>query len=313
MSELFDYKMLSQIRNRAVSQSEDTMFLRRSSISRLLDRLYDVKRDFSSILEIGSFNGNLADELFSMSPAKYANNYKLYQMDLSDELGVFSHPSAIYSKSVDMHPPQQTELFDLILSSQFFQWVNDLPGMLAQCRRNLKPDGLLLANFFGGRTLQELRACLIQAETELSGGAYPRCIPMVDIKAAGALLQRAGFALPVSDADLIEVTYSSIYALMSDLKLMGETNTLIERSKQFTSARLFERAGELYLENFVTEEGRIIASFELITLTGWVPDETQQKPLRPGSAKQSLAAFVASDNQLSSSAEVAKVNLADEK
>ena len=117
--------------------------------------------------------------------------------------------------------PSGNGFFDLILSSQYFQWVNDLPGMLIQCRNKLKPDGLLLANFFGGRTLQELRACLTQAEIELSKGAYTRCIPMVDIKAAGGLLQRAGFALPVCDSDIIEVLYPSIFELMADLRRMG--------------------------------------------------------------------------------------------
>ena len=184
---------------------------------------------------------------------------------------------------------------DLILSSQFFQWVNDLPGMLTQCRNYLKPDGLLLANFFGGKTLQELRACLTHAETELNSGAYPRCIPMVDIKTAGRLLQRAGFALPVCDSDLIEVTYSSIYELMSDLKNMGGANTLHSRSRHFTSPKLFQRAGEIYEREFSAVDGRIKATFELVTLTGWMPDKSQQKPSPPGSALNTLADYVASD------------------
>ena len=285
--------MLKQIRNRALAQPEDAMFLRHISIIRLLDRLYDVNRNFSSILDIGSFNGKLVDHLLSMSPAKHKNNYTLFQMDISEKIANFTHPTASYIYSPDMKLPQKEASCDLILSSQFFQWVNDLPGMLIQCRNHLKADGLLLANFFGGKTLQELRASLTHAETELSNGAHPRCIPMVDVKAAGGLLQRAGFALPVCDSDIIEVTYSSIFELMSDLKQMGGANALISRSRQFTPARLFQRAGEIYEQEFSRQDGRILATFELVTLTGWVPDERQQKPLRPGSAKYALADYLA--------------------
>ena len=291
----FDYKMLKQVRDRALTQPEDAMFLRQASITRLLDRLYDVNRDFSSILDLGSFRGQLSNQLLAMSPAKHEDNYTLFQMDISKKMSAFAHPSATYIHSPDMQLPRKIIPCDLILSSQFFQWVNDLPGMLIQCHNYLKPDGLLLANFFGGRTLQELRACLTHAETELSNGAHARCIPMVDVNAAGGLLQRAGFALPVCDSDLIEVTYSSIYELMLDLKKMGEANALNSRSRRFTRAKLFQRAKEIYEQEFAAKDGRIIATFELVTLTGWVPDESQQKPLRPGSAKNQLADFVESD------------------
>ena len=297
MTSIFDYKMLTQVRNRALSQPEEAMFLRQISITRLLDRLYDVNRDFSSILEIGSFNGKLAEHLLAMSPAKHKNNYTFFQMDISEKMRDFVHPTASYIHSPDMQLSQKVASCDLILSSQFFQWVNDLPGMLIQCRNNLKADGLLLANFFGGRTLQELRASLSHAETELSNGAYPRCIPMVDVKAAGGLLQRAGFALPVCDSDVIEVTYSSIFELMLDLKQMGAANALISRSRQFTPGSLFQRAGEIYEQQFSTADGRISATFELVTLTGWVPDKSQQKPMRPGSAKNALVDYLASDTR----------------
>ncbi len=293
----FDYKMLMQNRERALTQPEDAMFLRQASVTRLLDRLYDVKRKFSFILDIGSFKGQLANHLLAMSPSRHEDNYNLFQMDISKKMNAFAHPSATFIHSTDMQLSKKIAPCDLILSSQFFQWVNDLPGMLIQCRNNLKPDGLLLANFFGGRTLQELRACLTHAETELSSGAYARCIPMVDIKAAGGLLQRAGFALPVCDSDLIQVTYSSIYELMSDLKQMGEANALNSRSRQFTSAKLFQRAGEIYAQQFASEDGRIRATFELVTLTGWVPHKSQQQPLRPGSGKNALADYIISDKK----------------
>ncbi len=298
MTSPFDYKMLRRNRIKALSNSKDVMFLREASITRLLDRLYDVRRNFTSILEIGSFNGRLTEQLLSMSPPKHTEHYSLYQLDLSKEMGNFAHSHAHYSYNSKMQLPQNIASFDLILSSQFFQWVNDLPGMLVQCRNILKPDGLLLGNFFGGRTIQELRACLTQAEIDLSNGAHPRCIPMVDVKAAGGLLQRAGFALPVCDSDTIIVTYSSIFELMSDLRRMGEANALVSRSKQFTSKKLFQRAEQIYNQQFANQDGKIIATFELITITGWVPDESQQKPLRPGSAKASLANYVKSDGPI---------------
>ena len=294
MTSPFDYKMLTHNRIRALLNSKDVMFLREVSINRLLERLYDVRQNFRSILDIGSFNGRLTEQLLSMSPAKHTDDYSLYQLDLSKKMGDFAHANAQYRYNSEMQLPQDIASFDLILSSQFFQWVNDLPGMLFQCRNKLKADGLLLANFFGGRTLQELRACLTQAEIDLSNGAYPRCIPMVDVKAAGGLLQRAGFALPVCDSDTISVTYSSIFELMLDLRRMGEANALVSRSKNFTSLKLFQRAEQIYQQQFSNDDGKIIATFELITITGWVPDKSQQKPLRPGSAKNSLANYVKS-------------------
>ena len=298
MTSPFDYKMLSRNRDRAALYPKDAMFLRESSITRLLDRLYDVKRNFSSILELGSFNGRLAERLLAMSPAKHKEDYSLYQIDLSKKMGCFAHIYAQYNCMSEMQLPKGIASFDLILSSQFFHWINDLPGMLIQCRNKLKPDGLLLVNFFGGRTLQELRACLIQAEIDLANGAHSRCIPMIDVKAAGGLLQRAGFALPVCDSDTIEVTYSSIFDLMSDLRRMGEANALVLRSRKFTSLKLFQRAEQIYKQQFANRTGKIIATFELITLTGWAPDESQQKPLRPGSAMNSLANYIKRDLSL---------------
>ena len=296
MTSPFDYKMLTQKRNRALLNPKDVMFLREASITRLLDRLYDVKRNFTSIRDIGSFNGRLTEQLLSMSPAKHTDNYALYQIDLSQKMSSFSHAQAQYNFSSEMQLTQEKTSFDLILSSQFFQWINDLPGMLIQCRNKLRPDGLLLVNFFGGRTLQELRACLAQAEIDLTNGAHPRCIPMVDVKAAGGLLQRAGFNLPVCDSDIIKVTYSSIFELMSDLRKMGEANALVSRSRHFTSLKLFQKAGQIYQQQFATNTGRIIATFELITLTGWASHESQQKPLRPGSATSALADYIKSDS-----------------
>ena len=296
----FDYKHLATMRSRALGSASDFMFLRRAAQSRLLDRLYDVRRSFADMLEIGSFDGSLAAGLLAMSPAKHQENYKLYQVDIDQRMAKFASDQAIFKSVFNAELPQFQEdqaapQYDLIFSSLFFQWVNDLPGLLSQCRQSLRPDGLLIANFFGGRTLQELRTCLTHAETEISGGAYPRCIPMVDVKGAGALLQRAGFALPVSDSDLLKVTYASLNDLMIDLRKMGETNALSARCKRFSSRALFARAAELYQDNFADDNGQLVASFELVTITAWAPDASQQKPLRPGSANHSLAAAVMPD------------------
>ncbi len=178
---------------------------------------------------------------------------------------------------------------DLVVSLVALQWCEDLPGLFAQVRRALRPDGLFLACFVGGRSLHELRAAFAQAEAETTGGASPRVIPFADVRDAGALLQRAGFALPVADVDTLVVRYTSILDLMADLRAMGATNPLTERArKPLRRATLF-RAAEIYAERFADPDGRIRATFDLVWLSGWAPHASQQKPLAPGSAKHSLA------------------------
>lgn len=178
---------------------------------------------------------------------------------------------------------------DLVLCNMNLHAVNDLPGALIQIRRSLKPDGLFLAALFGGETLHELRACLMEAEMELRGGISPRIAPFADKQQAGALLQRAGYALPVVDSEILTVTYPNLLALMRDLRGMGEGNALEHRDKTFAGKRLFIRAEELYRERYSEPDGRLLASFEILFLIGWAPHESQQKPLRPGSAEHSLA------------------------
>ncbi|MFN3502303.1 MAG: SAM-dependent methyltransferase, partial [Allorhizobium sp.] len=166
---------------------------------------------------------------------------------------------------------------------------NDTPGMLIQMRRALKPDGLLLAAIPGSGTLSELREVLLAAETEIYGGASPRVIPFADIRDIGSLLQRAGFALPVIDEESFTVRYDHIFALMRDLKAMGMANPLLGRSRRPVSRRFFLRAAELYAERFSDPDGRIRATFSIVFVSGWAPHESQQKPLKPGSAKMRLA------------------------
>ena len=197
---------------------------------------------------------------------------------------------------VDFDPSEvlqlQPESLDLIVSALAFQFVNDLPGVLAQIRRALKPDGLLLAAMIGGDTLTELRQSFAAAEAECEGGVSPRVAPFADLRDVGALLQRAGLALPVTDVDRVVVRYDSAFALMTDLRRMGATNILIERRRTPTRRATMLRMAQIYGERFADADGRVRATFDVIWLSGWAPHESQQKPLKPGSAKASLAEAV---------------------
>lgn len=178
---------------------------------------------------------------------------------------------------------------DLVIHALALHWANDPVGQLIQCRRALRPDGLLLVIALGGQTLNELRAALAQAEVEVTGGLSPRVVPMGEIRDLGALLQRAGLALPVADSAVLETSYASPLHLMQDLRAMGETNALTGRLRTLTRRDVLFRMMQIYTETFSKDDGRVTATFELITLTGWAPDPSQPQPLRPGSASQRLA------------------------
>jgi SAM-dependent methyltransferase len=183
---------------------------------------------------------------------------------------------------------------DLAISALALQFVNDLPGVLAQIRRALRPDGLLLAAMIGGDTLIELRQSFAAAEAECEGGVSPRVAPFADLRDVGSLLQRAGFALPVTDVDRVVVRYDNAFALMADLRRMGATNILVERRRNPTRRATLLRMAQVYGERFADPDGRIRATFDLIWLSGWAPHESQPKPLKPGSATASLEAAVKS-------------------
>ncbi|MGI6244839.1 MAG: class I SAM-dependent methyltransferase [Pseudochelatococcus sp.] len=178
--------------------------------------------------------------------------------------------------------------FDLAVSAMSLHHVNDLPGALVQVRRALRPDGLFLAAFLGGDTLMELRQAMMLAEAELEGGASPRVAPFADLRDLGGLLQRAGFALPVTDVDRVNVRYGHPVALMRELRSMGLSNTLHERSRKPLRRATLMRACEIYMERFAAADGRIAATFDILWLSGWAPHDSQQKPLRPGSARVRL-------------------------
>lgn len=186
--------------------------------------------------------------------------------------------------------------FDLVLHTLALHWANDPVGQLVQCRRGLKPDGLFLAASFGGQTLHELRTCLAEAEIAVTGGLSPRIAPMGEIRDLGGLLQRAGFALPVADGIPLTVNYANAFHLMHDLRKMGENNALTDRIKTPTPRNVLTEAATIYADNFRAEDdNRVNATFEIITLTGWAPADSQPKPLRPGSATARLADVLGTD------------------
>lgn len=178
---------------------------------------------------------------------------------------------------------------DLVIHALALHWADDPVGQIVQCARALRPDGLFIATAFGGRTLSELRAALGEAETRVTGGLSPRIVPMGEIRDLGALLQRAGLALPVADAVPLTVSYETAFHLMRDLRAMGEGNALAARLRHPTRRAVLAEAARIYAETYAGPDGRVQATFEIVTLTGWAPDASQQKPLRPGSALRRLA------------------------
>lgn len=265
---LFDRALLRVRMDRARRAGPVTFLLDRA-VEDMADRLQAVTRAFSDVAEIGS-----PGELLRRPIADRFKSISRIDLDQSEKL------------------PLEPESLDLALSALAFQFVNDLPGVLAQIRRALKPDGLLLAAMIGGDTLTELRQSFAAAEAECEGGVSPRVAPFADLRDVGGLLQRAGLALPVTDVDRVVVRYDSAFALMADLRRMGATNILIERRRAPTRRATMLRMAQIYAERFSDPDGRIRATFDIIWLSGWAPHDSQPKPLRPGSAKASLEAAV---------------------
>lgn len=269
----FEPRLVRQRKRRARATFRDAAFLHERVAADLADRLEAIPRPFPRVLALGG--GGLFSEQISMRPELAARIGHIVEADLAE---------------IDPeHLPYAQQSFDLIVSPLALHWVNDLPGALIQLRLALKPDGLLLASLFGGGTLGELRLALIEAESELTGGAGPRVAPFADLQDIAALLQRAGYALPAADRDVVIVRYGEPMRLLADLRAMGETAALAEPSPRGLSRRILTRAFEIYRDRFSDEGGRVRATFEILTATGWAPHESQPKPLKPGSAKTRLA------------------------
>jgi SAM-dependent methyltransferase len=264
---IFDRTLLRRRQIRALAQGP-AMFLFDRVAGDLAERLSAVLRQFERAADIATPTDRLRRALTAMG--KVAS---IAAADLGDNESLALEPAS----------------FDLAVSALALQFVNDLPGVLVQVRRALKPDGLFLAALAGGDTLTELRQAFASAESEIEGGLSPRVAPFADLRDLGSLLQRAGFALPVIDSERVIVRYDNVFALMADLRRMGATNALKDRRRAPLKRTTLRRMAEIYAERFSDPDRRVRATFEIIWLSGWAPHESQQQPLKPGSAKARLA------------------------
>ena len=277
---IFDRRLLRARQARARKLGPATFLLDRTA-SELGERLSAVLRRFSIAVDLGTPTDVVRQVLAASGKA-----------GTIVAATVHSNPGgrSFLSVAADEETlPFANASLDLVVSALALQFVNDLPGTLIQIRRALKPDGLLLAALVGGESLSELREAIAAAEIEIEGGVSPHIAPFADVRELGALLQRAGFALPVVDSERLVVRYDSISALIRDLRHMGATNILNERRRKPLKRATVQRMADVYRERFADEDGRVRASFEIIWLSGWAPHEGQQKPLRPGSATRRLS------------------------
>ncbi|MBK19221.1 MAG: SAM-dependent methyltransferase [Rhodospirillaceae bacterium] len=275
---IFDRNAVRRHQARAAASFAEHDFLFREVAERLADRLQDIKRSFDVGISLGARGDHLRESLMGNDA-----------ISVLHEMGSNTGSPGIAFIGDEEALPVKPNSADLIVSNLALHWTNDVPGTLIQCRQALKPDGLFMAAILGGETLTELRQVLMEVEAEISGGVSPRISPFAELSDAASLLQRAGFNLPVADSDTITVTYSNVFALMHDLRGMGETNAVVTRPKYFSKRQIFLRAAERYSELFAGSDGKIPASFQVLYLTGWAPDASQQKPLRPGTASTRLA------------------------
>ena len=294
----FDRIAVRTHRDRAAAGFDNFDFLVRAAAEGLAERLDDIAREFPKALVLGCGSGALANMVQG-----HGGILTWVQCDLSPKMAAMSASRMdggaehLVIAADEEALPFATGAFDMVLSALDLHWVNDLPGALIQARQCLRPDGLFLAAVLGGETLTELRRALLEAESELESGASPRVSPFLDVRDAGDLLQRAGFALAVADTDTIRTSYSNPLALMADLRGMGESNAIAERRKTFTRRATLMRAAEIYIEAHGDHQGRIPATFQIITMTAWAPAPSQPKPLAPGSAKVRLASALGAEER----------------
>ncbi len=277
-TELFDRSLFRLRRDRCAPQFHTVNFLKKEACTRLADRLADVKRHFPLALDIGAHTGEMAAAL-----AGHPSIGTLVQTDISAVM--LAEADGLRVQCDDAWLPFKDDSIDLVMSALSLHSVNDLVGTLIQIRRILKPDGLALLTLPGAHTLWELRQALAEAETTVKGGISPRLSPLIDVRDAGNLLQRAGFSLPVADGELLDISYPHPLALMQELRRMGEANILNNRDKTPMSPALLREITASYPTN---AEGRIHATVELVTLTAWKPHESQQIPAKRGSGVVSL-------------------------
>ena len=278
---IFDRRLIRARRRRAASMGAATFLLDRAAAD-LADRLAAVLRRFELALDLGTLG-----EAVRAALARLGSVGTIVAAGAAPPNG--DAFAAAFVVADEEALPFRDAAFDLVVSALALQFVNDLPGVLVQIRRALKPDGLFLAALLGGETLTELRQSFAAAESDIEGGASPRVAPFADLRDLGALLQRAGFALPVADADRITVRYDSAFALMHDLRRMGATNAIIDRRRTPLKRATLMRAAEIYAQRFSDDDRRVRATFEVLWLSGWAPHPSQQQPLKPGTANARLA------------------------
>jgi NADH dehydrogenase [ubiquinone] 1 alpha subcomplex assembly factor 5 len=279
---IFDRALLLERRQRHAQAAPAHDFLLARVAEDFAERLSLIKRQFPLAANIGAHHGLVSRRLVGVAGIE-----RVVDADRSARL--LRRCGGLRVEADEEALPFADASLDLAVSGLALHLVNDLPGALVQIRRALKPDGLLLAALLGGETLKELRQSWLAAESEITGGASPRVAPFADVRDLGALAQRAGLALPVVDAETVTVTYASPLALMQELRAMGASNMLAARRRRPVTRRLLLRAAAIYSERFGIAGGRVPATFEILTLTAWAPDPSQQKPLRPGSAQTRLA------------------------
>lgn len=282
---LFDRSLHRARLDRAALDFAAADFLKARAAGDMVERLEIILRDFPVCVDLGSRNGIFSQKLSKSDAQQRVGT--VIKTDFSAAM-LANRPGLKLQVDEEALPFGAASL-DLVVSSLALHWVNDLPGTLIQIRRALRPDGLFMAAIFGGQTLTELRQCLIQAEAELSDGAGLRIAPFADAYDVAGLLQRAGFALPVADVDRVIVRYDHPLKLLQDLRAMGETNALADRQGRSLTRTVLARAMALYQERFSDPDGKVRATFDILTMTGWAPHPDQQQPLKPGSAKMRLA------------------------
>ncbi|UAL11511.1 methyltransferase domain-containing protein [Caulobacter segnis] len=282
---LFDRALHRARLDRAAPDFASADFLKARAAQDVVMRLETILRRFPVAVDLGARNGHFFKAL-EASDAR-ASIDVLIEADLSGRM--LSGRDTLRVAADEERLPFGDATLDLVTSTLSLHWTNDLVGALIQIRRALRPDGLFVGAIFGGATLTELRQSLLAAEAELSDGASMRVSPFADAIDAAGLLQRAGFALPVADVDRVKVRYAHPLALLQDLRRMGETSVLLDRSRKPLTKKVLFRAMELYAERFAEADGKVPATFEIVSVTGWAPHDSQQKPLRPGSAKMRLA------------------------
>ncbi len=285
---MFDRARVTRNRDRASSRFREYAFLKGRESNQLLERLSDTSREFGRALDIGAHDGQASEALRESGKVKEIIALESASGMLAALRSAGFETASWENENLDF--PEAN--FDLVTSVLTLHWINDLPGLLSQVRRVLAPDGLFLACLFGGGTLAELRAALIEAESDITGGISPRLSPLPGLQDMAGLLQRAGFALPVADVERVTVRYSHPMKLLADLKGMGEQAAFAPREGQARrplSRRMLARMSEIYTARFSEPDGKVRATFEIIWLSGWAPHESQPKPLRPGSGKFSLA------------------------